>query len=121
MQGLNKDTTHLIYKNLDAIDKLNLYGIFDEHVPTQFEVSLELMKKQQIQGNRGLYYRATGEGEFEACVAAMLIVVRDRNWVKMSEMRIYEEYLRSDWTYYESFQRVNRLRMLGSYLKISSL
>ena len=106
MDTLNYDTTHLIYEQLNAIDKLNTYQLFREYIPSQFEVSRELMKKQQIQGPRGLYMRATAEGEFEACVAAMLHVARYKQLIPDSDMRVYEEDLRYDWSDYDDFQRV---------------
>ena len=106
MDTLNFDTTRLIYEQLNAIDKLNTYQLFHERTPSQFEVSRELMIKQQIRGPRGLCMRATAEGEFEACVAAMLHAARYKQLIPDSCMSEYEENLRYDFSGYDDFQRV---------------
>ena len=58
MDTLNNDVTKIIFKQISAFDKLQLYTVFNEPRPTQFQVSYELMASKDLYGHKGLIMRA---------------------------------------------------------------
>ena len=67
MDTLNYDVTNIIFKQISAFDRLRLHTVFNEHRPTQFQVSTELIASKGFRGNNGLIMRAiTAPHEFYA-------------------------------------------------------
>ena len=58
MDTLNNDVTNIIFKQISAFDKLQLYTVFNEPRPTQFQVSYELMASKDLYGHKGHIMRA---------------------------------------------------------------
>jgi len=57
MDTLNNDATNIIYKQIYAIDQLQLYKVFNQPRPTQFHVSSELLASKELRGYKGLMMR----------------------------------------------------------------
>ena len=58
MDTLNYDITNIIFKQIPAIDQLQLSKVFNEPRPSQFHVSSELMASKDLCGYKGLIMRA---------------------------------------------------------------
>jgi hypothetical protein len=89
MDILNNDVTNIIFKQISAFDKLQLYTVFDEPRPTKFQVSYELMASKDLYGYKGLIMRAiTTPIEFTSTY--------DRNYHWNATMDMIEEQLKID-------------------------
>ena len=58
MDTLNYDITNIIFKQIPAMDQLQLSKVFNEPRPSQFHVSSELMASKDLYGYKGLIMRA---------------------------------------------------------------
>ena len=113
MDRLHYDITNHIYKQLHILDKLTMSNIFNEPKPSQFLVSHELINSRIIKGQNGLMMRALTTGEYEPCVLAMMNI--QKNILQPEYLEQYERDLRSDFIYYDKYQRIDRLRFNNNF------
>jgi hypothetical protein len=106
MDTINYDVTNIIFKQLYAIDRLQLYKVFNEPRPTQFQLSSELLASKELRGKKGLLMRAITTGEYEPCVQIM-VLLQKRLYIEHLKTR--ERYTRSDFKDYDEGQRVDRV------------
>lgn len=102
---MNQDVLRLIYSKLNPVHQLECHHVFQDAPPSQFKVSKELLSRYPIKGIDGLVQMALYSGEYEPCVAAMLQYARVRGMYSPD----YESLVRSEFQYYDSGQRSDRL------------
>jgi hypothetical protein len=113
MDTLNYDIINIILKQLSASERLRLNTVFNEHRPTQFQVSSELIASKDFRGNKGLFMRAATTGEYEPCVQAMILIQKQH--LQPEQLAIYEGHIRSDFMDYDPDQRADSVFMRLTY------